>query len=652
MNYLTLASAVCVALASTLSFGGVNAGWFSTRQLVGGSALALCAGGLVGFALGLMPDMAAGGGLGILFYIMNERMLNSLFSTNKKRLLFLGGLIILSMSVAHWIGMGFHMLCSCLLLLSGGMDMYRHRHDAKHSVFSSADLETGECTLRSTEGAVQLKEYPNIYILFMESLHSAQALRELYDMEDAGLADFLRSRDFTVYEKTFSNETSTSRSLSSLLRMAPAASGRGEPEAFRILRANGYDIQLFDVYYHTFHPYAKYVSYFNFSIPKWIGKIYDIFIPFFMQSKIFMIITKNIDPFSDRCSYDAVASDFNKRIMHGPHARQCYIMRFGAEHTSPTYQWSQSGVWKKEYKDLYNKAVENIKDMTDRILEHDPRACIYLMGDHGAWQYKASWHDGADPNEAMLAKGLHPSLVAQDLAGVILAVRPSDGRPLPQQILTPMNAFRLLFSLLGGKGESLRFLPNESLLWEYGRIYSYIIAREGKALDRWEKDSPTAAASRQANVVKGNTDDVYALLDLADTLIRGGDLNGALRILEEGKKRFGDIPDLVLKLADTLVRLGKAFQAYTVLEQALNASGDPRLLPLFLVCVSLCKSTELAKKFLSCHPAAGGLNAFERLSTLVSIYLARGDVEGAANCQTKVDTKNTPSSFIFSTVVL
>ena len=140
MNYLTLASAVCVALASTLSFGGVNAGWFSTRQLVGGSALALCAGGLVGFALGLMPDMAAGGGLGILFYIMNERMLNSLFSTNKKRLLFLGGLIILSMSVAHWIGMGFHMLCSCLLLLSGGMDMYRHRHDAKHSVFSSADL--------------------------------------------------------------------------------------------------------------------------------------------------------------------------------------------------------------------------------------------------------------------------------------------------------------------------------------------------------------------------------------------------------------------------------------------------------------------------------------------------------------------------------
>ena len=51
MNYLTLASAVCVALASTLSFGGVNAGWFSTRQLVGGSALALCAGGLVGVEL-------------------------------------------------------------------------------------------------------------------------------------------------------------------------------------------------------------------------------------------------------------------------------------------------------------------------------------------------------------------------------------------------------------------------------------------------------------------------------------------------------------------------------------------------------------------------------------------------------------------------
>lgn len=84
MQYLAVISAMGVALASTLSFSGVNAAWFSTRQMAGGAGLSAGVGFCAGALLSQLPDIVAGGGLAALFCLMNERMLHTLFPSRKK----------------------------------------------------------------------------------------------------------------------------------------------------------------------------------------------------------------------------------------------------------------------------------------------------------------------------------------------------------------------------------------------------------------------------------------------------------------------------------------------------------------------------------------------------------------------------------------
>lgn len=632
MHFLPVISAVCVALASTLSFSGVNAAWFSPRQLVGGALLSACVGAVAGAVLALLPDGLAGGGLAALFCIMNERMLHTLFPSRKR--VFTVCAILSSALLAFWCGLLVHTVLAVLLLLPAAADMRKHWHDKKTSVFSSEALTASTADPGPTDGAVRLTTTPNIYVLFLESIHSAQALQELYGMDDGGVSEFLRGNGFTVYENSFSNELYTMASLYSLLNMKPFSSSNNnkEPEAFRILRANGYDVQLFDTYYHTMHPYAQYAAYFNYTIPRWVGWIYDKCIPFFMQSHVLMAITRNIDPFSDNCSYDVIKRAFTQRLSLQTPRKQCYIMRFGAQHTPITYRWKERDQqWIDFYKKLYAEVTVQIREMIGCIMAHDPQACIFLMGDHGAWQYRASWQSRSDPNDALLAQGLEPAHVAQDVSGVLLAVRPPDGRALEQRVLTPINAFRLLFSLLRGERErSLEFLPNETFLLEWGQIFPYVIVREGTPLQRWEKDSMESAAARNAMILERNPDDMDGVLALVKTYISGGDLRRALRTLEAARQRLGNLPDLLIKTAEILLRQGKAAAVYHLLLPALTESGDSRLLYPLLMSLSLCKGPAQAHALLDTHPAAKSLPEAVRCETAAHIHTVRGDVEGAA----------------------
>lgn len=630
MQYLAVISAMGVALASTLSFSGVNAAWFSTRQMAGGAGLSAGVGFCAGVLLSQLPDGVAGGGLAALFCLMNERMLHTLFPSRKK--LFTVCLVFASALLAFWVGLLPHAVLAALLLLSAALDMRGHWHDKKLSVFSFDALKAATAEPAPTHGALQLQNTPNIYVLFLESIHSAQALRELYDMDDGGLADFLRGEGFTVYENSFSNELYTTASLYSLLQMKPCAEiAYKEPEVFRILRANGYGIQLFDTYYHTMHPYAQYASYFNYTIPHWVGWLYDKFIPFFMQSKIFMSLTQGIDPFSDQCSYDVIKQAFTQRLSIETEKKQCYIMRFGAQHTPIEYTWkARDPQWVDFYTKLYLEVVAQIREMIACIMAHDRQACIFMMGDHGAWQYRASWQGRADPNEALLEKGLEPAHVAQDLSGVLLAVRPPDGRALEQRVLTPINAFRLVFSLLRER-ESLflDFLPNETFLREPGQIFPYVLVREGVPLQRWERDSVESAAARNAMILERNPDDLDGVLALMETYVSGGDLHRALNALETARQRLGNLPELLIKIAEILMRWGKADQAYRLLLPALAESNDARLLYPLLISMSLCKGPAQAQTFLEKHPAAKELTETRRCETAAHIHMVRGDVERA-----------------------
>lgn len=626
---VAVAGAVLIALGSTLTFGGVNASWFTRRQLCGGLVLSAVFGLLVGLALGFAPLPVAGCGLALLFCVMNERMLNNLLRTARRQWVFCLFLLCAGAAVAWAFGLWPHVCLAALVALSGLLDMRKHWHDPRQTVFSAAAFSRSSEDLRSTDGAVWLKEHPNIYVLFLESIHSAEALRTLYDMDDAGVADFLRENNFTVFDGSFSTHTWTAFSLHSLLWMMPQSwTHKGEPEALRILRANGYKVELIDTNLYVFPQYAKYVAYCSCFLPRWISFLYEHAIPFFMQSKCFMRLTANLDPFSDEVDYEAVRGIFEKRSSPLPENPTCYILRFGAGHSPVTYRWPERSQWIATYKAHYAKAASQIKDMVSYILERDPRACIYVMGDHGATSYRGVWYGQGDPNASMLAHGVEPAVVCQDLAGVLQAIRLPDGQPPEPFILSPMNAFRYLFARLGGTGETLTFLPNETFMPETGQLYAYILAREGRALERWEQDNEQTVAVRNARLLQSNPDNVHQIVQLASSLEWGGDWHAALRCLDEGRSRLGNVPELVLPMYYLLRRFGKMQTARALVGAALAESGDKRLVLPAVEGLAMCDEVERARKLLSAE-ASKLLNKTEQLHVAANMYLGRGDVEKA-----------------------
>lgn len=171
MNILAVAGAMLIAVGSTLTFGGVNASWFTRRQLGGGLALSAVFGLLVGLAFGFAPLPVAGCGLALLFCVMNERMLNNLLGSTRRQWAFCLFLPCAGAAAAWALNLWPHVCLGAVMALSGLLDMRKHWHDPRQTVFSAAAFSRSSGDLRSTEGAVQLKEHPNIYVLFLESIH-------------------------------------------------------------------------------------------------------------------------------------------------------------------------------------------------------------------------------------------------------------------------------------------------------------------------------------------------------------------------------------------------------------------------------------------------------------------------------------------------
>lgn len=578
-----LLAGLLACIAPTISFAGINTIWFSPRQILGALAASACLGLLAGLGLGCFPPPVAGAGAGLLFAIMSERLLYHFCPRTKVRLAV--ALLISAFCGALAFFGGMPSLCALFLTyaLFALWDLRKRWNMPKEPLFSADHFSKTLDAPEETASSLVLKERPNIYVLFLESFHSPEALRTLYGSEDDGLTDFLNKCGFTIFKNSLSNACWTQHSMQVLLRMAHYEyHAKGTPEAIRHLLGNGYELQFLDVYMYTFKTYLPWAAWYNFTIPPWILWLYSNMLPLFMQSKILMRITGNIDPFTDNNDYAGVRGAFQERMAKSYAHPQCYVIRFGALHVDNQYRWSKDTRWPEQYLPSWHDAAANLKDIVSLILDHDPKACIVALGDHGPHMYEDVWRGGSDCNAAMLGQGLAPSLVCLDLAGVLVAVRPPDAVPLPQQTISPCNLFRLVFELLGGTGPSLTRIPNTT--YHYDSRYSrpFVLARECVPLERWEVSQDRERIEQQLDALKQDPDSPEKVCSLAIALEYGGQVEAAGTLLLNCLKRTGDITLLGVPLGSALLRQGKAKEVLEFLEPELSRSHDPKLLEIVL----------------------------------------------------------------------
>lgn len=576
-------SGFLACVGPTLSFAGVNAAWFSSAQILGALAASACLGVVAGAALGFLPPPVAGAGTGLLFAIMSERLLYHFCPRIPARLA--AALLISAFCGATAFFGGMLSLCAILLTyaLFALWDLRKRWNLPKEPLFSAEHFSKTPNAPEEAASSLVLKERPNIYVLFLESFHSREALRTLYDSDDDGLTDFLRECGFTVFENSLSNACWTQHSMQVLLRMAHYEyHAKGTPEAIRHLLGNGYEIQFLDDYMYTFKTYLPWAAWHNFTIPNWILWLYSTMLPLFMQSKILMRITGNIDPFTDRSNYAGVRGALQERMAKSYAHPQCYVIRFGAHHVNNQYRWSRDTRWPEHYLPTWHAAAANVRDMVSLILRHDPKACIVAMGDHGPHMYEDVWRGASDCNAAMAGKGVAPSLVCLDLAGVLVAVRPPDAAPLPQQTMSPCNLFRLVFEILGGTGPCLTRIPNTTYHYDSRYPRPFVLAREGVPLERWEVSQDAERIGQQLEALEREPDSPEKVCSLAIALEYGGQVEAAGTLLLNCLKRTGNITLLGVPLGSVLLRQGKAKEVLEFLEPELSRSHDPKLLEIVL----------------------------------------------------------------------
>ncbi len=232
----------------------------------------------------------------------------------------------------------------------------------------------------------------------------------------------------------------------------------------------------------------------------------------------------------------------------------------------------------------------------------DPDGCIIAMGDHGAASWQGVWQGKEDYNANMRANGVEPSLVSEDLTGILMAMRIPGRNVVPDQPITPSNIFRILFEYNGVLPEHLPGTPsNFSYLHEPLNPVAFILAKNAEPLTNWELDTPAAGLARKI----GTGSDIYLssiheLLEVAGYLESSGKFDVCLEILEHGMDYFPPSVGLHMALSRLYVRMGMASKSLPILEKYIDTDIDA--LGMFARSLALTGHAGHALKVFATHP--------------------------------------------------
>lgn len=633
--YATVIFWLLVWLTPVLAFTANNAPWFTLTQCCGSLVLSVVLGALCGSGAVFLPPVASAALGGLVFCLLSERLLDLFLPGLGAKALAVLGCVAFFAVLGHFFGLWPLSALLAVYLCFSALDLNRNRKKPKHLVPLAHRPGEKAVPLVDEDNTPlpQMPAKPNIYILFLESIHSRAALELLYAMDDGGLEAFLSANGFSLFSQTCSNEYGTTLSLNTLLNMSSEGSAplTDAPPAFRWLKASGYELNLIDCAIYTFAHYIPWCDYFNFSIPRWVEALYARFLPFFLQSALLTALTGGIDPFADKSDYRKAHADLLRRMERHGASPAFYLVRFGATHVPNHYTWKQRKEWQQRYRELYEKVVPQIREMVEEIVARDPGACIVAMGDHGAASWQYSWLGNADCNANMRRNGVEPAVVAQDLVGALLAVR-LPGVTVPDQPMTPSAVLRLIFGHNGVPAAALPVPPsNCSYLHEPSNPRAFFIAQGCVPLHDWEIDTPAARLERrlkngQELVIRSAGE----LLDVAGSLENSGNFAQSVALLEQGLPRFPASARLAVRLSQLYARLGLAAKSPALLQPFIDSDVDA--LCMFCRSMALMGHGQRALKLLDVSPLAQKMPARELRALRVQLCTVSGMLAEAARC--------------------
>lgn len=548
-----------------LAFIAANAVWFNKKQILGSLGLSFILGWLNAIGFSFLPGYAAASFAGLIFGVLSERFLAAFAKTLLERI---GIILIIS---ACFFGLyllgGFWLLCALLFIycLFSIWDLRKNLQKPKQTAPKPAMPGTREITYSAENTPGKLFKTPSIYLFFLESIQSHEAVASLYGHKNKEWQEYLDNRGFSTFKHAYSNEFGTTFSLNTILGMdAQSYSPSSQaPPVFQWLKANGYQIRLYDCALYTFSHYVPFVDYFNFAIPSWIKSLYSWLLPFFAQSSIINAITGNVDYFTASADYKKVLADYLNSPDCGKQP-QCSIFRFGAQHACNTITLSDRHNFVQYYTKLYDQSVQDAMNMIDIVLEKDHEASIIAMGDHGAASYLGSWRGLQNVNENMRAKGLEPAIVARDLAEVLLALKIPGAKDLPiSEPITLANLFWLLFTQFGADKLVAR-TPDNSWLHDSQLPHPFMIIKDGQPLENWIEWTPQV---KLANKKTGPVNSPEDVIEIASLMRNAGQFEEARHFLEKAIVQFGFHPKLHYALANLYLAMGKPKDVLNLLEK-------------------------------------------------------------------------------------
>ena len=595
-----------VWIGPILSFIANNIEWFTSRQIIFSIGLSSFFGILFAGITCFLPDLISSFLPFFIFCILIEKLINLFISKIKTKIIFV--LLISTLFSVINLFFGLYPLCIILVIYTcfALKDLYKNYKKPKNTVVLASKPNSKTIPLVDDNGKPipKFDNKHNIYILFLESLHSKKALQELYNIDDMGLSEFLEENQFRVFSRSCSNIFTTKYSLNTILNMKSESWVEFEeaPLAFRWLKALGYEINLIDCGLYAFSHYIPWCDYFNFSMPNWVEKIYEYFLPFFLQSSVLNKFTKDYDPFTDSADFGSIYKSFLNRL-HRKYKSLCfYIVRFGIFHIDfKASNWRERKVFCERYINQYQKTVPHIKTVITDILSNDPNSYIVVVGDHGAGSWIRSWVGKGEFNDNMRKNGVEPATVAQDLTGILFAIHLPDGKLLEDKAITPSNIFPIL---LKHSGVSDEYLPDPVTNFSYYDLdnEAFLIAKDCEGLKNWEIYTHSARLVRKIL----NNEDVYIssindVIDISELLSRSGKFQEVTDILERGLNRFHS-EKLIIKLAEQYIRIGYAKKCFPLLEKYIVSNQEALIL--FVKSLAVTGQAKQAIKLLDIIPSA------------------------------------------------
>jgi len=318
---------------------------------------------------------------------------------------------------------------------------------------------------------IQFVKKNNVYLIIAESYPNREALKKIYNFNNANFYKELKKRNFTLHHNCFSNYTYTFASLPSLFGMEQhrysinlgnfdSVGGRSLLEGTTynpvvdIFRQNTYRIQYF----------AKAGG----LITK--GASVDYYWP---TPPVYLALERFLTHQDNTRSDDfdlhglTLSQELTDHLSQkGSDNKSTFTFIYTPQpgHSPSRHKsmnWTELRNFFKTFRQGHHVAIEKANTqllrIVDIILHNDDDPLIIIAGDHGPWGYR--WEIDANGNK------IPESLEYLDKFGVLMAIRfPADYQhQFDKEFRTHVNLFRYVFAYLSGDDKILETKADNNL---------------------------------------------------------------------------------------------------------------------------------------------------------------------------------------------